>query len=548
MKKAKMLLCAVLILTIFSGTIRAVGWADAAMGNLAARQIMDSIPENPDEFITRESFSIMLARAALYRADTTLVPGDFRDASVFYDAGSIREEGIPYIMYLYELGILTGSLIHGRLHMLPGSLLSRQDAVTLLGRWLGLCGDEGRTDHANAFADDSAIADYAHSIVYRLSGFGIISGYPDGSFRPLNNISYAEMATLVYNILEGRPVATYSGDGHLGREDGVASAARFALPSGLSLDNNGNLVVFDTFNASVRRIDRQTRSAETLLGFSEAIDDYGFIMAAYADGTRANALFGRPADGVFAPGGDLFIVDSVNHAIRLFRNNMVYTFAGGEQGFGDGSRTSAKFDNPTAIDIDSDGNLYIADTMNHVIRKIAPNGTVSTIAGRAGTPGYADGDALQALFTEPSGIAVGENGVIYVADTGNHLIRRIENGSVSTVAGVAGQIQTGEYYRPGGYEDGLAPFARFNFPRGLFHADGILFIADSGNHAVRALVGGSVITVMGNGMPGYTDGILGEATMNRPSAVVLRNGVLYIADTLNNTIRAVTLDLSSLGR
>jgi len=360
----------------------------------------------------------------------------------------------------------------------------------------------------------------------------------------LSSVSSIETLNAANETLIDESLKRYFGDGELGNKEGSAEETRFAMPSSICIDNKGDLIVFDTFNACIKRI--SDMNSQIMLGFSEAIDDFGFIMPNYRDGVSTDALFGRPTDGVYTSNGDLFITDSINHSIRLLRSDTVYTFAGGTRGFSNGKYGAARFDSPSAIAADSSGNLYITDTMNQTIRMITPEGIVSTIAGVAGTSGYRDGSASQALFTEPSGIAVDAKGVIYIADTGNHLIRKIENGNVSTIAGIVNPIQDGEDYRQGGYEDGKADTAEFNFPHGLFWADGVLFIADTGNHAIRALTrSGDVITIVGNGTPGDTDGANGEAMMNKPAGVVYSSGILYIADTLNNKIKAMAVDLES---
>jgi len=338
-------------------------------------------------------------------------------------------------------------------------------------------------------------------------------------------------------------VKTYSGSGHLGNEDGTLLKAKYALPQGLCFDNKGNLIVFDTYNAAVKKITGQ--KVQTILGFTKITDEYGFIKAYYKDGKSKDALFGRPADGVYSKNGDLFIADSENNAIRLLRGNTVYTFAGGTSGYADGKKQEAKFNNPTAIAIDKNGILYVADTNNHCIRAVSPNGAVRTIAGTPKKPGYKNGNAKTAQFYEPSGIAVDENGAIYVADTGNHTIRKIENGVVTTVTGKSLQkAGWGSDYAKGGYQDGTAENAEFKFPRGLYYTNGTLFIADTGNHTVRMLTAnGAVTTVVGSGEPGDKDGAPLEAMLNKPTAVAYRNGVLYIADSLNNKIKTVSLRL-----
>ena len=336
---------------------------------------------------------------------------------------------------------------------------------------------------------------------------------------------------------------THFGNGDLGNADGTPLETMFALPSGLCFDNNGNLVVFDTFNSCVKQLG-ELRS-RTILGFDVVTDEFGFATPTYLDGIREISLFGRPTDGVYHTNGDLFIADSTNHVIRLLRDDQVYTFVGRDRGSTDGRYGEARFNTPLAIAIDAAGNLYVTDTMNHTIRIIDPDGFSFTIAGRAGTPGYTDGTVSSARFNEPSGIAVSDDGIIYIADTGNHVIRKIEGGNVTTVAGIFDPIPADEDYAPGGYEDAAAESARFKFPQGLYIEDGVLLIADTGNHVIRALTaGGNVLTVVGNGLPGDADGMPDKAMMNKPTAVVYRKGVLYIADSLNNKIKSITVDIS----
>ncbi|QYM77807.1 immunoglobulin domain-containing protein [Horticoccus luteus] len=208
-------------------------------------------------------------------------------------------------------------------------------------------------------------------------------------------------------------------------------------------------------------------------------------------------------------------------------------------GSADGTGTGATFRDPMAVAVDATGNIYVADTDNHVIRRIAPGGVVTTFAGTAGSPGTANGSGATARFNSPAGITVDSSGNVYVADTLNHTIRRISvSGSVSTLAGLAGTS---------GSADGTAA-ARFFGPQGVaFYSDGAnssLYVADTNNHTIRKvnLATTEVTTVAGlAGQPGAVDGTGSAARFNAPSDVAVdRNGNLYVADTENNTIRAVS--------
>ena len=195
----------------------------------------------------------------------------------------------------------------------------------------------------------------------------------------------------------------------------------------------------------------------------------------------------------------------------------------------------------------------MADTLNNCIRKIDPDGNVTTVAGVPETGGYSDGEAGEALFNEPSGIAVNSDGsVIFVADTGNHVIRKIDvdAGLVTTFAGMMTGEADDDGEPLGGFKNGVALSAVFNLPRGLAlsesPADGksVLFVADSGNHMIRAVTpGGIVITVAGSGEAGDRGGSCMDDALNAACGVSVMNGVLYIADTGNNKIKAVSVDI-----
>jgi hypothetical protein len=255
-----------------------------------------------------------------------------------------------------------------------------------------------------------------------------------------------------------------------------------------------------------------------------------------ADGTGSAARFDLPADVALDSAGNVYVADTANNTIReISPAGAVTTVAGqaGLSGSSDGS-SSARFNHPTGIAVDAAGNLYVADTNNDTIRKVTSAGSVTTLAGQAGTAGSADGIGTAASFSGPSGIAVDSSGVVYVADTLNHTIRQITPaGVVTTIAGTAGAS---------GATDATGSDARFYGPQGLvLGGAGNLFIADTNNNAIRKLAtaSGIVTTVAGlSGVAGSADGANSQATFHYPSAVGLdSSGNLYVVDTDNHTIR-----------
>jgi sugar lactone lactonase YvrE len=262
------------------------------------------------------------------------------------------------------------------------------------------------------------------------------------------------------------------------------------------------------------------------------------LVSGAANGTGTNALFSDPAAIVTDTTGNFFVADSQNHAIRkVTTNGVVTTFAGqlGVSGAANGSGANALFNMPSGLAFDGGGNLFVADTGNGTIRKITPAEAVSTFAGIAGSSGFADGAAGSAQFNSPLGIAVATNGEVFVADSGNHCIRRISGGVVSTFAG-SPQIW--------GSADATGTNAQFNGPVGLaIDARGNLFVSDANNDTIRKITSKGVVTTFAGaaGADGSADGVATAARFRSPAELVFdQNGNLFVADSFNQTIREIS--------
>ena len=291
-------------------------------------------------------------------------------------------------------------------------------------------------------------------------------------------------ANTIMKITSAGAVSTLAGTaGIAGAQDGTGTNGRFNQPVGVAVDGAGNVYVADAGNATIRKI--TPAGAVTTLAGSAA--NRGSL-----DGTGTAALFSSPAGIAVDGAGNLYVADSVNATIRKITTGGTVTSLAGSptnRGDADGTGTSARFNYPNGLAVDSSGNLYVADTYNDTIRKVTPGGVVTTLAGSAGISGSNDGTGVYALFGQPYGIAVDSNGNARVADTGNGTIRKVTaSGVVTTSAGIAGIA---------GLRDGASPNALFNQPRGLaVDGAGNVFVVDSGNATIRKVaVDGTVTTL-----------------------------------------------------
>jgi len=323
---------------------------------------------------------------------------------------------------------------------------------------------------------------------------------------------------------------TVAGSGTAGSTDGTGVAASFDSPFGITSDSAGNLYVTDSFGLTVRKL--------TPAGVVSTIAGTAGVFGA-ADGTGSAASFNSPEGIAVDTAGNLYVADASNNTIRKITQpaGVVTTLAGTAGPFGnaDGTGAAARFKQPGGVAVDSSGNLFVVDSGNHTIRKITPAGVVSTIAG-TGAAGSANGTGTAASFNGPNGIAIDATGNLFVADTGNHTIRKITPaGVVTTVAGSVGVS---------GSTDATGTAAKFNTPFGItVNSAGILFVADTYNNTIRKIdTAGVVTTISGTaGVCGSTNASGTAASFCSPTHITVDPaGNLFVTDLANNLIRKVT--------
>lgn len=320
-------------------------------------------------------------------------------------------------------------------------------------------------------------------------------------------------------IAANTQVTTLAGNGTRGSANGPNLTASFSGPYSIAVDNQGIVYVGDLGNYTVRVINPIW--GVSLLAQTNPFDGGGMSAA----GLAVDAS------------GTVYCVDyGGDQVLKINPSGMMTLLAGsGQSDYVDGTGTAASFTGPYGAALDAAGNLYVADGDGNMIRKISPSGVVTTLAGSL-SEGSADGTGKAASFFTPLGVAVNAQGIVYVADQGNNCIRQISPAGVVTT--LAGNSHT-----HGGYGDGIGTNATFNMPSGIaVDKQGNIYVADSGNNRIRKIDPyGEVTTLAGTGQKGSANGPASAASFNNPVGIAVDSaGNVYVADTDNYLIRKIS--------
>ena len=357
---------------------------------------------------------------------------------------------------------------------------------------------------------------------------GIVFGTPTvgGSYTfTINAANAGGNVSKAYTvaIAQAVRVTTLAGSGTYGFTDGTGSAARFYVPFGVAVDSAGTVYVADANNNRIRKI--TPAGVVTTLAGSGAVG--------FADGTGTAAQFATPLGVAVDSAGTVYVAGESNRIRKITPAGVVTTLAGsGTRGFADGTGDAAQFFYPHGVAVDPSGTVYVADTSNHRIRKITPAGVVTTLAG-SGTAGFVNGTGTAAQFKYPYGVAVDSSGTVYVADAGNHRIRKITPAGVVTTLAGSGTA---------GFADKAGSAAQFDSPHGVaVDSSGTAYIGDYGNHRIRKITPAGVVTTLaGSGTGGFADGTGDAARFYYPHGVAVdSSGTAYIADGSNHRIRKI---------
>ena len=307
-----------------------------------------------------------------------------------------------------------------------------------------------------------------------------------------------------------------------GDVNGNGTSAKFRYPNSITIDGAGNLYVADKENHKIKKISPQG-VVTTFAGSS-----FGDL-----DGTGAAAKFTRPVGIIFAGDGNFYVTDDTSKIKKITNSGVVTTIAGSVVGDVNGNGAGAEFNIPRGLAQDASGNIYVADNDNHKIKKITPNGLVSTFAGS--TQGFADGTGTAARFNHPTGLTIDGKGNLYVADRFNDRIRKI------TPAGIVTTL-AGSY--PDGDVDGTGEDAKFHNPYDLvITTSNVLYVVDRDNSKIKRVTLAGVVTTVAGTTPGFSDGIGSTAQFSYPRGITTdATGNLYIADYNNHKIRKITFE------
>ncbi len=397
-------------------------------------------------------------------------------------------------------------------------MVSPQGTDWVVKTLFGVTGSAGFTDGVNGDDPGDALLDNPYGLAVDASGDLYESDSPAQTIR---SISYPSILTIA-----GDPTV-------FGSTDGIGSAARFLTPQGVAVDAQYNVYVADFGNQTIREI---SPTASDWMVTTQAGLAGG---PGYADGAGAAAQFYLPRGAALDPAGNLYVADTQNYAIRRVDPlGIVTTIAGtpGNKGSTDGvGFGSAQFNGPIGLSADSSGNLYVGDAGNETIRMVTPAALTTTLAGQVGVTGSSNGTGSGAQFHQPSGTAVDGAGNVYVADSLNRVIRKIApGGMVSTFAGSTSQQGT---------NDGVGGAARFMSPVALaVDQTNNVYVADQGGNTIRFITpDGTVSTLAGQGkVSGTNNGVGAAAQFNGPQGVAVdAGGNVYVSDSGNQTIRKI---------
>ncbi len=510
-------------LTVIAGVITAPGYAgDGGPASLASAMNPHSVAVDAEGNVyIADTLNNRIRKVEAETGNITTIAGNGK-IEFAGDGGPAIKAGLAF-----PSGIAVGS--DGTLYFADsGNRAVRK--ITPTGIILTVAGQAGRT----GFSGDGSPATHAtldFPIGVAVDATGTLYIADSGSQR-IRKVSPAGIITTV----AGNGYCCFSGDGQ------AATNAALNLPYDISTDRSGNLYIADRDNQRILRVNAKNGVMTTVAG-------NGVLGYSGDGGPALKASLANPMGMTIGRDGSLFIVDQGNHRIRKVDaiTGIISTVAGnGIQDLaGDGGpATEARLNSPMGIAVDAEGKLYISDTGNQRVYVVdISDGSINTVAGTGGSGFSGDGGpATRADLANPTSLAVDPEGNLYIADSDNHRVRKVDKktGMITTVAGDGNSGLQGD--------GGPAVEASLRYPAGISIDQDILYIADTGHHLIRivSLKTGVIASLAGNGQPGRggDGGLAAKAVLSSPHGIALDLKSIYIADTDNRLIRRVALGSS----
>ena len=477
------------------------------------------------ETITRAQAAYMLAQL---QPNAPLYTKNYKDVPATH----------PYykeIMQVTALGVFAG---YPDNTFKPDAGLTRAQLAKILTEFFHL-----NTSIPSPIFTDISPTSWSYEYIQKLYALNITKGTTAKTFTPNRFATQRHFGLFLYRVHHLAPstlavkTPTLASAGGYGFKDGSLQTAMLRAPQSMT-KRGTEWIVTDTDNHLLRTF--------TLQGISTYAGNSYFYegslpLSFLKNGSLSEAMFNQPTAIVTLKDGSLLVADSGNHLIRkVSPAGQVTTFAGtGQAGLKDGTAAQAMFNSPQGLAVAADGTVYVADTLNHVIRQISPKGVVSTLTNKqlrtvqitkdykdtAGS--YADGPLASAKFNEPTTLLLDSKGNLYVSDSGNHVIRYIHL-NTNSVSTFAGQFEDNGLYGQGGYVDGRATTAKFNYPRGLaLLPNGELVVADSTNHALRLVTNNRVTTF--------------STAQSQPAGLAVDGQTLFVVNSGSGQIQRFTI-------
>lgn len=490
----------------------------------------------PEKNVTRGEFAVLFQELLGIENNTV------NKKLPFVDMKSLTDEELANVQSVYNNGIVSGKLVDGKIHFGYNDTISREEMVTIIGRYLNLSSSDELT-----FIDAKQVNTWSKKYVAYFLNNNIIELDSNGKFNPKSEVTREEVVETLYavevylntQIDNGLVVKNYIGNGSIGFKNSTFKDSTFTMLTDIDLMNNNDFLITDSQANQLRLASNDKVSA--LVGKNDVFDFSGLPIGGYVDGNVTKAVLNKPNKSLVYDDNVIIFTQEGSNVIRGYNveDKEVYTLTGHKEGgYKNGSNAEALFNNPTGIARDSKGNIYVADTFNNVIRKIDTEFNVSLFAGTPESYGNVVGDITKAKFNEPTDLFM-INDVLYICDSGNNMIKKIVDNKVVVVAGVDTYINEETKTQVGGDRDGRMAVAQFNYPTGIFVLDEVVYVADSENNKIKLIKNGEVTTVAGSGDYGNQLGNALQASFDYPSAVLVKNGTIYVADKYNHTVKVI---------